>query len=62
MKRMVFCCVFLALLICLPQHVPAAPPVAVEILYMNHGPMMPTVKEIRNLCSRYDKKNRRGLA
>jgi len=32
-----------------------APPVSVEILYMNHGPLQPTLKEIRELCNGYGK-------
>jgi len=33
---------------------PAAP-VSVEILYMNHGPLQPTIREIRALCGSYGK-------
>jgi hypothetical protein len=32
-----------------------AQPVSVEILYMNHGPLQSTLKEIRALCSGYGK-------
>jgi hypothetical protein len=32
-----------------------APPVSVEILYMNHGPLQPTLKQIRELCNGYGK-------
>jgi hypothetical protein len=33
---------------------PAAP-VSVEILYMNHGPLQPTIRVIRELCNGYGK-------
>jgi len=32
-----------------------AAPVSVEILYMNHGPLQPTIKEIKALCEGYGK-------
>ncbi len=32
-----------------------APPVSVEVLYMNHGPLQPTLKEIRSICGGYGK-------
>jgi hypothetical protein len=32
-----------------------APPVSVEILYMNHGPLLSTLKAIRELCNGYGK-------
>jgi hypothetical protein len=41
---------------CAPFAVMSAHGTTVEILYMNHGPMMPTVKDIKNLCSRYGNK------
>ena len=34
----------------------AAPKVSVEILYMNHGPLMSTLKEIDTLCTQYKDK------
>ena len=56
MKRLILCSLVLSILFCMPANAPAAPTVSVEILYMNHGPMMPTVREIQKLCSRYGKK------
>jgi hypothetical protein len=56
MKKWVLCSLILSLAFLLPAAAPAAPAVSVEILYMNHGPMMPTVKEIKNLTSRYGQK------
>ncbi|MCX5827802.1 MAG: hypothetical protein NTV58_07350 [Deltaproteobacteria bacterium] len=56
MKKMILCGMIMSLFFCLPTIIPAAPSVSVEILYMSHGPLMPTVKEIQNLCNRYGKK------
>jgi hypothetical protein len=56
MKKWVLYSLILSLLFCVPTAAPAAPIVSLEILYMNHGPMMPTVKEIMNLCKRYGQK------
>jgi hypothetical protein len=32
-----------------------AQPVSVEILYLNHGPLQPTLKKVRELCGGYGK-------
>jgi hypothetical protein len=40
-------------LLAIPMAVQAAAPVSVEILYMNHGPMQPTLREIRSICGGY---------
>ena len=42
-------------LLFIPAAALPAPPVSVEILYMNHGPMQPTIKAIRGLCDGYGK-------
>ena len=39
----------------IPAAALSAPPVSVEILYMNHGPLQPTLKAIRELCNGYGK-------
>jgi hypothetical protein len=39
----------------LPAAALPAPPVSVEILYMNHGPLQSTLKGIRELCGGYGK-------
>ncbi len=49
---LVFCAVFLGL--SMPVH--AAAEVKVEILYMNHGPMQPTLRDLRALLSRFQDK------
>jgi hypothetical protein len=42
-------------LFCLPAVVLPSPPVSVEILYMNHGPLLSTIKGIKELCNGYGK-------
>ena len=44
-----FCLVFI------PAVALPAPPVSVEVLYMNHGPLQSTIKGIRSLCDGYGK-------
>jgi len=44
------------LLFCVPLTADSAQPVPVEILYMNHGPLQPTLKEINDLCAMYGNK------
>jgi hypothetical protein len=39
----------------IPAAVLPAQPVSVKILYLNHGPLQATLKEIRALCSGYGK-------
>ena len=39
----------------IPAAVLPAAPVSVEILYMNHGPLQSTLKQIRELCGGYGK-------
>ena len=56
MKKLILCGLILSLLFCLPLNVPAAPTVSMEVLYMSHGPLMPTVKEIQKLSGQYGKK------
>ena len=44
-----FCLVFI------PAVALPAPPVSVEILYMNHGPLLSTIKGVKELCNGYGK-------
>jgi hypothetical protein len=46
---MTFCLFFI------PASALPAPPVSVEILYMNHGPLQETIRNIRALCGGYGK-------
>jgi hypothetical protein len=42
-------------LVFIPATALPAPPVSVEILYLNHGPLQATLKQIRELCGGYGK-------
>ena len=44
-----FCLVFI------PAVALPAPPISVEVLYMNHGPLLSTIKGIKELCNGYGK-------
>jgi hypothetical protein len=55
MKKSIFCFIALVLILAsLPVF--AAQKVSVEVLYLNHGPLMPTLKEIDDICARYKDK------
>jgi len=56
MKKMILSCLIMLTLLCIPVTALPDPGVPVEILYMNHGPLMPTLKDIQKLCNRYGKK------
>jgi len=53
-KTLAFFC--LLALIWLPTAALSAKPVKIEILFMNHGPLQPTLQEIRTLFAQYGKK------
>lgn len=53
MKKMILFCLIVLTFLCIPVTALPDPGVPVEILYMNHGPLMPTVKDIQKLCNRY---------
>ncbi len=40
-------------LVFIPAVALPAPPVSVEILYMNHGPLLSTIKGVKELCNGY---------
>ena len=46
MKRIVLYGAMVLALFAFPAAGLSAPPISVEILYMNHGPLLPTIKEI----------------
>jgi hypothetical protein len=60
MKKSILASVAMALLVLLsfPTIGRSASPVTVEILYMNHGPLRPTVEQIRQVLSGYGDKIR----
>ena len=55
MKKIILYGSMVLCLLFIPAAVLPAPPVSVEILYMNHGPLLSTLKGIRELCNGYDK-------
>ena len=55
MKKTILCGVMILLFFAFPAAALPAQPVPVEILYMNHGPLQPTIREIRALCEGYGK-------
>jgi hypothetical protein len=54
-KTLAFFCLLLAL-IWIPATALSAKPVKIEVLYMNHGPLQPTLQEIKTLFAQYGKK------
>ena len=55
MKKIISCFVVIVL-IAIPLMAFAAQKVSVEILYMNHGPLYSTLKEIDTICAQYKDK------
>jgi hypothetical protein len=55
MKKIVLYGLTALFLFFIPAVVLPAPPFSVEILYMNHGPLQPTIRAIRELCNGYGK-------
>ena len=55
MKKLVLYGLTALCLFFIPAAALPAPPVSVEILYMNHGPLLSTLKGIRELCNGYGK-------
>jgi hypothetical protein len=56
MKRLALFSLTVFFLFCVPLTAHTAQPVQVEILYMNHGPLIPTITEIKNICTRFGNK------
>lgn len=55
-KIVVFAVIVLSVTTGLCLHADAATPTRVEVLYMNHGPLMDTLSKMKSLFSRYGKK------
>ncbi len=53
MKKGILVCSLVLTLVCIPWVAIGANPVKIEILYMNHGPLQDSLKEIQNVFSRY---------
>jgi hypothetical protein len=56
MKKLILSCLVILALFSVPFTVFAAKEVKVEILYMNHGPLLATLKEIKTLFAQYGNK------
>jgi hypothetical protein len=58
MKKSILASVAMVLMVLLssPMSGRSANPVAVDVLYMNHGPLRPTVEQIRQILSGYGNK------
>ena len=53
MKKSVLYGLMVLCLFFIPAAALPAPPVSVEILYMNHGPLLSTLKGVKELCNSY---------
>ena len=53
MKKSILVCSLVLTLVCIPWVAIGANPVKIEILYMNHGPLQDSLKEMQNVFSRY---------
>jgi hypothetical protein len=56
MKKALLPFCFLLALAWIPATALSAKPVKIEILFMNHGPLQPTLKDLRTLFTQYGKK------
>jgi hypothetical protein len=56
MKKMVLSCFIVLILFSIPFPLFAAKEVKVEVLYMNHGPLLPSLEQIKEVFSRYGNK------
>jgi hypothetical protein len=53
MKKTILSCLVVLALFSVPFSVLAAKEVKVEVLYMNHGPLQPSLQQIRDIFSKY---------
>ena len=53
MKRTILSCLVVLVLFSIPFTVSAAKEVKVEVLYMNHGPLLSTLNDIKALFAKY---------
>jgi hypothetical protein len=56
MKKIILSCFVILVLFSIPFTALAAKEIKVEVLYMNHGPLLPTLQEIKTLFGKYGKK------
>jgi len=53
MKKIILSCLVVLVLFFIPLTLVAAKEVKVEILYMNHGPLLPSLEQIKKVFSQY---------
>jgi hypothetical protein len=56
MKKIILSCFVILVLFSIPFTLFAAKEVKVEVLYMNHGPLLPSLEQIKEVFSRYGNK------
>jgi hypothetical protein len=56
MKKTIFSFGLVLILISIPSMFLAAQPVRIDVLYMNHGPLIPTIQEMKSIFGKYEKK------
>jgi hypothetical protein len=53
MKKIILSCLVFLVLFSIPFTLFAAKEVKVEVLYMNHGPLLPSIEQIKKVFSQY---------
>lgn len=56
MKKIILSCFVILVLFSIPFTLFAAKEVKVEVLYMNHGPLLPSLEQIKQVFSKYGNK------
>jgi hypothetical protein len=56
MKKVITLCFVVLVLVSIPFTLFAAKEVKVEVLYMNHGPLLPSLEQIKGVFSKYGNK------
>ncbi len=56
MKRKILSCLLALVLLSIPFTVFAVQQVKVEVLYMNHGPLQPTLEQVKQVFAKYQGK------
>ena len=56
MKKLILSCLVILALFSVPFTIFAAKEVRVEVLYMNHGPLLPSIEQIKKVFSQYGSK------
>ena len=56
MKKIILSCLVVLVLFSIPFTLVAAKEVKVEVLYMNHGPLLPSIEQIKQVFLKYGNK------